>query len=328
MSKALTAPTPNGAQPAAAYLASLRSEVGRASMRSELNKIARILGHVVIDEQGRERGNWQHVNWTTLNAANVGAIMAKIEGAPASRNKTLACLRGVARSAWRLNLLDSETLARIEDIKGDGGTREPKGRHVDTWEVAALLKTCADDTSPAGYRDAAMIALAHGTGARREELVKLDMSDVRSTDDMIEIRVIGKRNKERPLFVVNGALDALRDWLNVRGKSAGRIFQAINKAGVIQPHGMSTTSASRMLDKRIEQAQTHSNIGAMTWHDLRRTFIGTMLDMGEDLANVAALVGHSKVDTTAGYDRRKVEARKRAARKMQTPYRRHEAKHG
>lgn len=340
MSKELTTRASKGAQrdaavsappsPAAAYLASLRTDVSRDSMRSELNKVARTLGHVVIDKHGRARGDWRRVDWSTLNAANVDAILAKIEGAPATRNKTRAALRGVARAAWRLRLIDSEELARIEDVKGDSGTREPAGRHVDAWEIAALLKTCADDPSPAGHRDAGMIALAHGTGARREEIVKIvkiDMADLRITDDMIEIRVIGKRNKERTLYVTNGALAALCDWLNVRGRDGEYLFCPINKAGTVDTsHGMSTTAASLMLDKRVAQTRERANIGAMSWHDLRRTFIDTLLDAGEDVVNVAALVGHSKVDTTARYDRRPAEARRRAARKMQTPYRR--SQHG
>ncbi len=98
-------------QPAAAYLAGLRTEVGRASMRSELNKIARIMG----------AGDWQQVNWSMLNAANILAIMAKVDGALATRNKTLATLRGVAHAAWHLNLIDEQTLARINDVRGDAG---------------------------------------------------------------------------------------------------------------------------------------------------------------------------------------------------------------
>ncbi len=102
------------AAPAAAYIASLRPGPSQASARGDLAKIARIMG----------ADDWRAVDWRTLNAANVAAIMAKIEGAPATRRRTLATLRGIARAAWRMGALDSETLARIADIKGDTGTRD------------------------------------------------------------------------------------------------------------------------------------------------------------------------------------------------------------
>ena len=75
--------------PAAAYLASLGTDVSRAGMRSELAKVARLMG----------AADWQAVNWATLDAANVAAILAQVEGSPATKNKARAALRGVARLA-------------------------------------------------------------------------------------------------------------------------------------------------------------------------------------------------------------------------------------
>src|SRR4051812_10555107 len=112
--------------PAVAYIASLGSAVSQRVMTQELRKVARIIG----------ADDWRQVNWATLNAANVAAIMAQVKGAPASRRKTLAALKGVAHAAWRMGEIDAEHLARIKDIKGDKGHREPKGRNVEPWELA------------------------------------------------------------------------------------------------------------------------------------------------------------------------------------------------
>lgn len=295
------------AAPAAAYIASLRPGPSQASARGDLAKIARIMG----------ADDWRAVDWRTLNAANVAAIMAKIEGAPATRRRTLATLRGIARAAWRMGALDSETLARIADIKGDTGTRELAGRQIEGWEIAQLVRTCAADATPAGARDAALIAAAWATGARRDELAGLDMATLARTPDGFEARTIGKRNKERTLYLTNGCARALADWLAVRGDEPGAVFCAIGKGGRIAPaHRMTTTAAHLILRKRATQA----GIADIGWHDFRRTFAGGLLDAGEDIATVAALMGHASVNTTARYDRRPAEARRRAARKVSTPY--------
>jgi hypothetical protein len=99
--------------------------------------------------------------------------MAKLEGAPATRNKALAALKGVARACWEMTLLNSEDYQRIKSIKQDAGSRELSGRYVPTDEIGKLVQTCARDASPAGVRDAALFSIAAAVGLRRAELAAL-----------------------------------------------------------------------------------------------------------------------------------------------------------
>lgn len=329
MNQELSTIADNPAQPAAAYLATQRN---KATTNSELNKIARLMG----------AEHWQAVNWGTLNAANVAAIFARVEGAPATRNKTLSALKGVARSAWRLGLITSEDLARIRDIGGDKGSRVPSGRNVESWEIAAMMRKCAEERAdpqkaPAAIRDAAVIALAVKTGARRDELANVRRADMTETADGVEIKTIGKGNKQRVLYVDNGALKALHAWLAIAGADE-YLFRPIDQNGTISTGRMSNVAMHNLLIKRAIQAGLCTDRrdaagnyitdrkgnrvkdATVNWHDFRRTFAGALLDAGEDISTVSKLMGHASTNTTARYDRRGDETRRRAAKKISVPY--------
>jgi len=297
-------------QAATAYLASLKSAVGRRGMLSQLRRVARILGAPDIDA----------VNWATLNAANVRAILSRLTDenknlAPASIATMLNALKGVARACWERGTLDTETYQRIRSIRPPAGSRLPAGRDIDAGERLALMQTTARDRTPAGVRDAAILAMLIATGMRRAELCGLRMSDVDLQSG--KLRVLGKGDKERTVYLRNGALRYLRDWLSVRGYEPGPIFCRINKAGRIFPEGaLSTTAMHKIITKRAAEA----GLSDITPHDFRRTYAGELLDAGQDIATVAALLGHASVTTTARYDRRGERAKEAAAACISVPY--------
>ena len=295
------------ANPAAAYIASLRSDVGRAGMKSRLNAVARLMGQTT----------WRSVNWSTLNAANVQALIAKMTGAPATINTTLAALRGVAKSAWRLKIIDRDTLDQIRDIAPTRGSRLPAGRDVPVDERKALLKSCKGSDRHIDKRDAAMLAVAMQTGMRREELCRLTVSCLKPSGDQVAILVRGKGNKQREVYVSKGAAAALLAWVNTRGRDGGALFCYVTRGNrIVHGHHISTVAATKILKKR----QKASGVSKVGWHDLRRTVAGDLMDAGVDIATTAALLGHSDVRTTQKYDRRPVATRKAAAAKIDVPF--------
>lgn len=213
----------------------------------------------------------------------------------------------------------AERVAGVKDVRGE---RAPKGRHIAPGELSALLHACTDDDSPAGARDAAIIALAWATGARRSELAELAFSNfVRTGAGEGDLRIHGKGDKVRVGYVFNGAASYLADWLALRGDADGPLFYAVNKAGVIQHgHGVSDEALAQMLQKRRAQA----GVALLTWHDFRRSFAGNLLDNGSDLVTVQKLMGHSSPVTTSNYDRRGAEVQRKASRSLHVPYTRRE----
>lgn len=308
--------TPAGRNPARVYLASLGSPAAVRTMRQALAVSAAILTNGALTAEELPWGDLRFQHTTALRSALSQRYTA------AGANKILSAVRGVLRAAWQLGQMTAEdyhAAAAVKSIKGS--QEEPAGRALAAGEILALLDACLADPTPAGYRDAAVIALLYACGPRRAELVGLDLADVNIAEEDGErwgkLAVQGKGNKGRSLPVSGGALDALQDWLIVRGDAAGPLFVPINKGGVLALERRLTSQAIyNLLAKRGAAAK----LARFSPHDLRRTFISDLLDKGADIATVQKLVGHAQVTTTARYDRRGERAKRKAVSLLHVPY--------
>jgi integrase len=111
--------------------------------------------------------------------------------------------------------MNGEDYARASDVADIRVTPLLRGRAISRQEIAALMKACADDLSPAGARDAAMIAICRG-GLRRSEVVALVVKDFDPDIGSLIIRQ-GKGGKDRLAYLPKGSVAAVNDWLRVRG---------------------------------------------------------------------------------------------------------------
>jgi len=296
--------------PAAVYVASLGSEAGRRTMRAALENIAKLASGGAL--------GFETFPYHKLTFAHVAAIRAKLAeaSAPATVNKALSALRGTLRAAWRLGLMTAEQYQAAADVKGLRGETIPAGRSLTPGELGALMASCANDPTPAGARDAAIIAALYAAGLRRAELVALDLGDYDPQTG--EMRITGKGHKERLAWINNGAAQALADWLSVRGGDPGPLFVAINKGHKLSAGRLTPQAVYKMLAKRAEAA----GVKAFSPHDLRRTFVSDLLDAGADISTVQKMAGHANVTTTARYDRRPEQAKQKAAALLHVPYHR------
>ena len=80
--------------------------------------------------------------------------------------------------------------------------------------------------------------------------------------------------------------------------------------------GINYQAVYNILQKRAEQAEVEN----ISPHDMRRTFVSDLLEFGADIATVAKMAGHASVNTTARYDRRPEEAKKKAAKLLHIHY--------
>lgn len=298
----------SGANPVHSYLVGLTA-TGRRTMQSTLAQVAAMLG-----------GELDSIPWAALRYEHVTALRTALNErglAPATVNKYLAALRGVMREAWQLGQIDAETYQRIAAVKGVTGRVLPAGRGLGPGEIGALMRTCANDHTATGARDAAIIAMGYGAGLRRAELVGLDLADLADDGDIITATIRGKGNKERLVYLDNGSAQAMRDWLTVRGLDAGALFYSGRKGGhLIAGQRMTGQAIRDMLAKRAGAA----GLDNATPHDLRRSFVSDLLEAGVDISTVASMAGHANIETTRRYDRRGEQAKRKAARALHVPY--------
>lgn len=289
--------------PAAVYLAQLAAS-GRRTQRTALRALAALLGPY----------DALTCPWPALRYQHTAALRTALveRYAPATANKMLAALRRVLRECWQLGLMTVEEYERAANVKAVKAETLPKGRALSLDELTALLEACARDASPAGVRDAAIIAVMAAGGPRRSEVVALQIGDYERADGRLTIRS-GKGRKDRTIYVAGGAATALDDWLVLRGSSSpGPIFTSTTRAGA----AISDQAVLVILRKRADQA----GVAPFSPHDLRRTMITRLLEAGADVVSVQRLAGHADPATTAKYDRRGEQAKKDAAGRVEIPH--------
>jgi len=255
------------------------------------------------------------LNWASLQYAQTSRIRAALvqRYAPNTCKRMLAAVRGVLKECWRLGLMNYEEFARASDMAPVGGELPPRGRSLKEGELRDLFAACEDDVSPAGVRDAAILAVLYGLGLRRSELVTLDLADYKAEAGKVLIR--GKGQKPRFGYVVEGTSEPLEKWLRLRGKVGLPLFLPLTKGGHLISKRLTTESIAQILAKRAEQG----GVEAFSCHDLRRSFITHLLEAGADLATVQKMAGHKHVTTTTLYDKRGEEAQVKAAELLKVP---------
>jgi integrase/recombinase XerD len=297
------------------------------------------------------------VSWPQVRAQEVTAVRSWLADhlAAPTANKALSALRGTLKEARRLvrraaqvaqaGADDTNMAMRValasqamqdalqdaieaaETVPGENTTTQAeRGRALTFGEIMALMAVCQADPSPAGVRDAAIVALLRVTGLRRAEVAGLDVA---AYDRQAErLTVTGKLNKTRAIPIEDpGARGALADWLHLRGLKPGALFARIDRVAggghaiardpeSGQPQGLTDQAIYYILGERRQQA----GVAPFTPHDLRRTFAGDLLDAGADLVTAQKLMGHSNPSTTAGYDRRSEKAKRKAVAALSVPY--------
>lgn len=166
-------------------------------------------------------------------------------------------------------------------------------RVISEEEIDELLSSFPPDDI-LSERDYTLFELIYSSGMRISEAVSLDVSSYRRDESTIS--VIGKRDKERLVFIGEIASSALDRYLAVirprLAKDPKETAMFLNRRG-----GRLTRQAAH---KRFHEAVEKLGIDA-TIHTLRHSFATHMIERGADIRSVQEMLGHSDVRTTQIY---------------------------
>jgi len=143
------------------------------------------------------------------------------------------------------------------------------------------------------FRDTAVLTVMLYTGVRRNELLALTLDDLDLAGGTVRI-ASGKGGKSRVLPLLPPACTAVADWLELRPACEHERVFTSKWGAPLSKNGLAS------LLKRALGASGITKSG-VTLHSLRHTFACLMLQSGCDLYSLQRMLGHSRLDTTAGY---------------------------
>jgi integrase/recombinase XerC len=162
-------------------------------------------------------------------------------------------------------------------------------------ELKSVLENYIEITNFESSRDHLIIDLFYATGIRRIELVNLKLSDI--DFQRRQLKVLGKRNKERYIPLIDSTIHSLKVYLDYRSKLAfinDKEFLLLTKKGL----KIYETLVYRIINKYLSQVSSKAKCSP---HVLRHSFATHLLNGGADLNAVKELLGHTSLAATQVY---------------------------
>ena len=198
--------------------------------------------------------------------------------AASSRARKVATIRSFYKYLTsKAHLLEENPVQELDSPK----LKKTLPRYLDLEESVSLLESVDGEFQS---RDYCILTLFLNCGIRISELVGLNLSDVRGD----QLRVLGKGNKERMLYLNDACQQAIADYMTDRN-----MVTAIDRNALFLSNRRTRISRSTvnwLVKKHLTAAGLDST--KYSAHKLRHTAATLMLQNGVDVKTVSSMLGH------------------------------------
>lgn len=206
-------------------------------------------------------------------------------------NRKIASLNTYYKFLKKINTLEVNPLKQHKSLKVSKKVQLPFSEQ----ELALVLDHSITITDFETARDHLIIDLFYATGIRRTELINIKLTDIDFSTK--QLKVVGKRNKERYIPLIQTSISAIKTYLEYRNK-----LQKIEDAHILflTQKGVKIyeTLVYRIINKYFSVASTKEKCSP---HVLRHSFATHLLNKGADINTVKELLGHASLAATQVY---------------------------
>ena len=214
---------------------------------------------------------------------------------PKSINRKIATLKSFFKFLIKREIIEVNPTANINSLKTD----QKIPNFIKEKDINYLFDNLKVENNFEGQRDLLILELLYGTGIRISELINLKTKNVNIIKK--EIKVLGKRNKERIVPIHDHILNQIDRFINKKNdiKSDHKYLLCTKKGDQLYP----------MLIYRIVKKHLSSLINSKQYnpHLLRHTFATHILNKGGDLNSIKDLLGHESLAATQIYTHNSIE---------------------
>ena len=237
--------------------------------------------------------NYSEEDLTKVNYAQIRRWIVQLSESEISNrtiNRKLSSLKSFYRFLLKTEQIEASPLIKHKALKTSKKVQIPFSEN----EIREVLENL-NNSGEEGLRDRFMIELFYSTGIRRSELINIKVQDLDLDGGML--KVLGKRNKERYIPLINSVVTSGREYLVQRNQAQGALktdFLFLTSGG----DKIYESFVYRIINNYFSEV---SGKLKKSPHILRHSFATHLLNQGANLNAVKELLGHSSLAATQVY---------------------------